>query len=296
MRLVAIRGADRAGRTPHRRGRGDLDERAGREHPHGLGHRRPAGHPHRGLDAGAARRGGPWPPTRRARRRARRPTPRTGSPPPRRRAAAPAAPGRACPRATAWRGGRAARPRSPRARPGRCRATPREVSTDAEWRTWSRRSRSACDERDELGGGARLGHAGRRVQRSTPSATGVGTMPEPDVGEQHTLARRHGLAAERAGPGQAARRRRGRAAPAGAGARGAARRSAASRNVSELDRRAGRRQGGGGGGERRRPPGRRARRPTAPSASRTSSGAAAPASQAEAHTVNVAEGQGTASG
>ena len=37
--------------------------------------------------------------------------------------------------------------------PGRCRATPRSVSTEAERRTWSRRSRSACDSATNSGAG-----------------------------------------------------------------------------------------------------------------------------------------------
>ena len=118
-------------------------------------------------------------------------------------------------------------------------------------------------------------------------------MPEPGVGEQHALARRHRLAAERAGPGQAARRRRGRAARRAPGPRGAARRRAASRNVTEPAPGCRAADRSGCARWRRRPPGRRAPRPTGPSASSTSSGAAAPASQAEDHTVNVAEAQGT---
>ena len=97
--------------------------------------------------------------------------------------------GRHARRATACGGGRAAWPRSPRARPGRCRATPSEVSTDADWRTWSRRSRSAWG-RATCSGAGPGSATGYTVQRSTARPRHrPGTIPEAGVGEQHALAR-----------------------------------------------------------------------------------------------------------
>ena len=168
-----------------------------------------------------------------------------GSPRPRRRAAAPAAPGRACPAGQSV-AGRARRDAAISSRtPGRCRATPRSVSTDADWRTWSRRSRSACDSATNSGG-PRLRHA---VDGPADDAVGDrrGHHAQPDVGEEHALARRGGLAAEQARPGEAAD-------VAGCGQhepRGAAGRSPPQGRHQERQRAhrgARRRQGGGGGG------------------------------------------------
>ena len=119
---------------------------------------------------------------------------------PQRRGAGPAA----------WR-------RSPRARPGRCRATPSEVSTDADCRTWSRSSRSAWPSAHELRRRARVGHrvdrpaqhaVGHRASGTTPSPASANSTPSPAVGR---------LAAEQARARAARARRRGRAAPAGPG-------------------------------------------------------------------------------